>query len=81
MTPSRLLLIVLTLWGLFMIVPDLFRVAQPLGSFGFYANNDGLIYDVNGPFDDKIPSPRLARRDPGRRPARPRAQMRCPRQD
>src|SRR3990170_8831279 len=40
MTPSRLLLIALTLWGLVMIVPDLIRVAQPLGSFGFYANND-----------------------------------------
>src|SRR5512144_2405835 len=30
-TPGRLLLIMLTLWGLFMIVPDLFRVVQPLG--------------------------------------------------
>ena len=34
MTPSRLLLIGLTLWGLAMIVPDLLRVAEPLGSFG-----------------------------------------------
>ncbi len=57
MTPSRLLLIVLTLWGLFMIVPDLLRVAQPLGSFGFLANNDGLIYDVTGPFPDEASSP------------------------
>jgi len=57
MTPGRFFLIVLTLWGLFMIVPDLLRVAQPLGSFGFYANNDGLIYDVAGPFDDETESP------------------------
>ena len=57
MTPSRLLLIALTLWGLVMIVPDLIRVAQPLGSFGFYANNDGLIYDVAGPFDEETESP------------------------
>jgi hypothetical protein len=57
MTPSRLLLIALTLWGLVMIVPDLIRVVQPLGSFGFYANNDGLIYDVTGPFDDETESP------------------------
>ena len=57
MTPSRLLLIALTLWGLVMIVPDLIRVAQPLGSLGFFANNDGLIYDVTGPFDDETDSP------------------------
>jgi len=57
MTPSRLLLIGLTLWGLLMIVPDLLRVAQPLGSFGFFANNDGLIYDVAGPFDEESESP------------------------
>ncbi len=37
MTPSRILLIVLTLWGLAMIVPDLIRVVQPLGSLGFFA--------------------------------------------
>ena len=53
MTPSRLLLIVLTLWGLFMIVPDVLRVAQPLSSFGFYADSDGRIYNVTGPFDEK----------------------------
>jgi hypothetical protein len=45
------------LWGLAMVVPDLLRVAQPLGSFGFYANNDGLIYNVAGPFDDESQSP------------------------
>jgi hypothetical protein len=57
MTPSRLLLILLTLWGLLMIVPDLFRVAQPIGSFGFYADNDGRIYDVAGPFEQEADSP------------------------
>ncbi len=57
MTPGRLILIVLTLWGLFMIVPDVIRVAQPLGAFGFYADNDGLIYDVAGPFDEEAKSP------------------------
>src|SRR5918994_2119222 len=41
MTPSRLLLIGLTLWGLVMIVPDLIRVVQPLGSLGFFASSDG----------------------------------------
>jgi hypothetical protein len=40
-----------------MIVPDLLRVAQPLGSFGFYADNDGRIYDVAGPFEQEIASP------------------------
>src|SRR5262245_65283524 len=40
-----------------MIVPDLWRVLQPLGSFGFYANDDGLIYDVTGPFDEQAEAP------------------------
>lgn len=57
MTPSRLLLIGLTLWGLFMIVPDVLRVVQPLSSFGFYADSDGRVYDVTGPFDDETESP------------------------
>ena len=29
-----------------MIVPDVLRVVQPLGSFGFYVDNDGMIFDV-----------------------------------
>ena len=36
-----------------MIVPDVLRVVQPFGSFGFYADNDGVIYDVTGPFDEE----------------------------
>jgi hypothetical protein len=55
MTPSRLLLIGLTVWGLVMIVPDLVRVVQPLGSLG--ADNDGLIYDIDGPFPAEASSP------------------------
>jgi hypothetical protein len=43
-----LLLVALTLWALAMIVPDFYRVYQPLGSFGFYANNDGIVTDVQG---------------------------------
>ena len=57
MTRDRLLLIPLLLWGLAMVVPDLLRVAQPLGSFGFYADNDGVIYDVIGPFPNEASSP------------------------
>lgn len=57
MTRQRLLLIVLLAWALVMIVPDLLRVVQPLGSFGFYADNDGVIYDVTGPFDREQDSP------------------------
>jgi len=51
------LLILLLAWALLMIVPDLWRVVQPLGSYGFSANNDGLIYDVRGPFDANADSP------------------------
>ena len=57
MALSRVLLIVLAAWGLAMIVPDLVRVVQPLGSPGFFANNDGLIYDVEGPFPNEAASP------------------------
>jgi hypothetical protein len=49
--------VALLAWALVMIIPDLWRVVQPLGSFGFYANNDGLIYNVTGPFDDQTASP------------------------
>jgi hypothetical protein len=54
---GRALLAVLTLWALAMVIPDLYRVYQPLGSFGFYANNDGIITDVQGPFPEKTDSP------------------------
>ena len=57
MTRQRILLIVLLAWALVMIVPDLLRVVQPLGSFGFYADNDGVIYDITGPFDSEADSP------------------------
>ena len=57
MTCQRILLIVLLAWALVMIVPDVLRVVQPLGSFGFYADNDGVIYDVIGPFDETYQSP------------------------
>jgi hypothetical protein len=54
---ERATLIALMLWGVVMIAPDLVRVAEPLGSFGFYANNDGLIYDVLGAFEEEDQSP------------------------
>lgn len=57
MTRDRFLLILLVAWGLAMIVPDLVRFIQPLGSLGFYANSDGVIYDVTGPFKDNAASP------------------------
>jgi len=57
MTRQKLLLIALMLWGIFMVAPDLLRVVTPLSSFGFSANNDGLIYDVIGPFIHKSESP------------------------
>ncbi|HSU04879.1 MAG TPA: hypothetical protein VLI93_04845 [Acetobacteraceae bacterium] len=47
---ARLLLILLTCWALLDVAPDLIRLFRPLGSLGFAANNDGLIYDVQGPF-------------------------------
>src|SRR5215813_13577348 len=54
---GRALLVALTLWAPTMIIPDFYRLYQPLGSFGFYANNDGVITDVQGPFLQQTDSP------------------------
>jgi hypothetical protein len=54
---GRVLLAALTFWALAMIVPDFYRLYQPLGSFGFYANNDGVITDIQGPFSQETDSP------------------------
>src|SRR3974390_850927 len=54
---GRFLLVALTFWALAMVVPDFYRLYQPLGSFGFYANNDGIITDIKGPFLDQTASP------------------------
>jgi hypothetical protein len=54
---GRSLLVALTFWALAMVVPDFYRLYQPLGSFGFYSNNDGIITDVQGPFRDQTDSP------------------------
>ena len=47
---GRAALLLLTIYAIAMIAPDLFRVVRPLGSFGLEINGDGLIYDVQGPF-------------------------------
>jgi hypothetical protein len=54
---GRVLLVAFTFWALAMVVPDFYRLYQPLGSFGFYANNDGLITDIQGPFLEQSASP------------------------
>ena len=56
---GRVLLVALALafWALAMVVPDFYRLYQPLGSFGFYANNDGVITDIQGPFLNQTASP------------------------
>jgi hypothetical protein len=56
-TVGRALLVALTFWALAMIIPEFYRLYQPLGSFGFYANNDGIIIDVKGPFLQQTDSP------------------------
>src|SRR5271170_1117515 len=75
-TVNRILLSAFTLWALAMVIPDLYRLVQPLGSFGFYANNDGLVTDVQGPFQNDAVSPAFqAGLRPGDRLDLP--QMRC----
>ena len=54
---GRVALLLLTIYALAMIAPDLLRVFRPLGSFGLATNGDGLIYDVEGPFASEQDSP------------------------
>ena len=54
---GRVILVALTFWALAMVVPDFYRVYEPLGSWGFYANNDGIITDVQEPFLEQADSP------------------------
>jgi hypothetical protein len=50
-------MILLAAWALAMILPDLYRVVGPLESLGLSADNDGLILDVQHPFDRLEDSP------------------------
>jgi hypothetical protein len=54
---GRVALLLLTVYALAMIVPDLLRVVRPLGSFGLAMDGDGRIYDVQGPFEAEHDSP------------------------
>ncbi len=54
---GRVALVILTIYALAMVAPDFLRVVRPLGSFGLATNGDGLIYDVQGPFDSEEDSP------------------------
>lgn len=48
---SRLALVVLTTWGLSMVLPSFYRLAWPLASFGLTVDNNGVVIDVAGPFE------------------------------
>ena len=54
---GRVALLLLTVYALAMIAPDLLRVLGPLGSFGLAMDGDGRIYDVRGPFEAEQDSP------------------------
>ena len=54
---GRVALLLLTVYALAMITPDLLRVVRPLGSFGLAMDGDGRIYDVQGPFESEQDSP------------------------
>src|SRR5271154_1434560 len=54
---ERIVLVALTAYAMLMIVPDFYRVVRPLASTGLAAGNDGLIYDVQGPFSRQEDSP------------------------
>lgn len=46
---NRALVIVLTIWGLAVIIPEFARVFIDYATLGFEANNDGLVTVVSGP--------------------------------
>ena len=50
---GRIALLLLTVYALALIAPDVLRVVRPLGSFGLAMDGDGRIYDVQGPFEDE----------------------------
>jgi hypothetical protein len=54
---GRIALVLLTLYALAMVAPDVLRVARPLSSFGINADGDGVVYDVQGPFATEEDSP------------------------
>src|ERR1700733_10869819 len=54
---GRVALLLLTVYALAMIAPDLLRVLGPLGSSGLAMDGDGRIYDVQGPFEAEHDSP------------------------
>ncbi len=54
---GRVVLVILTLWALAMVVPEFYRLARPLGAFGFDANGDGLVTNAQGPFPGEAASP------------------------
>src|ERR1700729_881079 len=54
---GRAALLLLIVYALAMIVPDLLRIVRPLGSFGMAMDGDGRIYDVQGPFEAEHDSP------------------------
>ena len=54
---GRVLLAALTIWALLIVAPDFGRLVRPLPSTGLAADNDGLIYDVQGPFARQEDSP------------------------
>src|ERR1700722_5257184 len=54
---GRIALLILTVYALVMIAPDLVRVVRPLGSFGLAMDGDGRVYDVRGPFEAEQDSP------------------------
>jgi hypothetical protein len=50
-------MILLTIWAVVVIAPELYRIVAPVNSIGLTANNDGTIEDVTYPFDRPADSP------------------------
>ena len=57
---SRLALILVTVWGLTMVLPSFYRLIWPLASFGLTVDNDGVVVDTFSPFDGGTDRPPAA---------------------
>src|SRR6202044_2645155 len=54
---SRFALVILTVWGLSMVLPSFHRMIWPLASFGLAVDNNSVVVDLVGPFDHLQDSP------------------------
>jgi hypothetical protein len=51
---SRFAVILVTAWGLTMVLPSFYRLVWPIASFGLAVDNNGVVVDTAGPFENGL---------------------------